>query len=76
MRGGEHMNRRGFVVAAGAALPLFMNWAHFRDEDGQPGAGTASEQFKLSLNQWSLWNDYVGDNSADDWWEVFQRDMR
>lgn len=28
------------------------------------------------MNQWSLWEDYVGDSSADDWWEVFERQLR
>lgn len=35
-----------------------------------------NELFKVALNQWSLWNSYVGDTSADDWWSNFVATLR
>ncbi len=46
---------------------------------GGPASGvgkTKPELVKISLNQWSLWTEYVGDTSADDWWDTFLRNLR
>lgn len=63
------MTRRDFLRAsAAAALAPLPGAATFRRE--QP------HRFKIALNQWSLWNRYVGDTSAPDWWGDFARLLR
>lgn len=63
------MTRRDFLrsSAAAAFAPLAPAPRHRHE---QP------QRFKLALNQWSLWNSYVGDTSAPDWWGEFARLLR
>lgn len=60
------MNRRDFLRSStvAALAPLSAQAGHHRQ---QP------HQFKIGLNQWSLFSSYVGDTSAPDWWDGFAR---
>jgi sugar phosphate isomerase/epimerase len=72
------MRRRDFLRSV-AALPAaaVSSLACWRLPAKPPDLHAAQARpFKIALNQWSLWNSYVGDTSAADWWDVFMRTLR
>lgn len=74
------MKRRAFLnqtmkVGVGTLLPFGLAWNHsFANQIHEESP--VSRFFKISLNQWSLFNNYVGDMGRDGWWSDFILDLK